>query len=201
MVQATISEARYTITVTGNWVSPFFTVPNNAHYTVFAGMVHNNNAFLWHEGRKASIGTETLAETGNTIPLLFEIDSMVAAKNAISLIAFIPPGITGQQSVNVYCNAIYSNISFLSMLGPTPDWFIGINSLPLFNNNSWVNDTTINLYAYDAGTEDGDVLGYNNPATSPQENIHLLLPSQATVLANGNPLLAPIARVRFERKY
>lgn len=193
------SETRYKITVTGKWSSPEFSVPANAHYTVFAGMVHNKSAFLWRPGYLASPGTESVAETGNTISLLAEIDSIVAAKNAIGLIAFIPPTITGQNSVNIYCNSNYSYISFLSMLGPTPDWFIGINSLNLYNNNKWISDTSINLYAYDAGTEDGDVFGYNNSATIPQQQVHLLEASQATVLYKGNPTLLPIAIVQFTR--
>jgi hypothetical protein len=194
------SEARYTITVTGKWASPAFTVPANVHYTYFVGMVHNSNAYLWKEGVKASPGTESVAETGNTIPILAEIDSMIAAKNAIGLIAFIPPSATGSQGVNIYCNSNYSFVSFESMLAPTPDWFVGVSGINLYNNKNWVADTIINLYARDAGTEDGDVFGYNNLATSPQQNVHLLLASQAMVLANGNPVLAPIATARFTRQ-
>jgi len=86
------------------------------------------------------------------------------------------------------------------MLGPTPDWFVGVSGINLYNNSKWVADTTINLYTYDAGTEDGDMFGYNNPATTPQQNIHILQASQARVLANGNPALAPIATARFVRQ-
>jgi Spondin_N len=194
------SEARYTIIVTGKWATPAFTTPGSAHYTSFVGMVHNSNAYLWKEGTKASPGTEAVAESGNTIPILAEIDSMVAAKNAIALFAFIPPAVTGSKSVNIYCNSNYPLISFESMLGPTPDWFVGISGLNLYNNNKWTADTTVNLYPYDAGTEDGDVLAYNNPASVPQQNVHLLLASQGTALANGNLVLAPIATARFIRQ-
>lgn len=83
------------------------------------------------------------------------------------------------------------------MLGPTPDWFVGVSGIRLYNNNKWVADTVINLYPYDAGTEDGDIFGYNNPATIPQQDIHLLQPFGAMVLANGNASLAPIATARF----
>jgi hypothetical protein len=200
VVTPSFSEARYTITVTGKWASPAFTVPTNVHYTSFVGMVHNSNAYLWKDGVKASSGTESVAETGNTISILAEIDSMMAAKNAIGLFAFIPPSATGSKGVNIYCNSNYSLVSFESMLAPTPDWFVGASSINLYNNNNWVTDTIINLYAWDAGTEDGDVFGYNNPATVPQQNIHLLLASQAMVLANGNPVLAPIATARFTRQ-
>ncbi len=194
------SEARYIITVTGKWASPAFTVPAGAHFTAFVGMVHNSQAFLWKEGVKASPGMEAVAESGNTTPILVEIDSMVAKKNAIALIAFIPAPVTTSKEVNIYCNSNFSLVSFASMLGPTPDWFIGVSGIDLYNKSKWIADTTINLYAYDAGTEEGDVFGYSNPSTVPQQNVHLLQSSQAMVLANGNPSLAPIATARFIRQ-
>jgi hypothetical protein len=55
------------------------------------------------------------------------------------------------------------------------------------------------LYVYDAGTEDGDVFGYNNPGTIPQQPINLLDAAKGTVLANGSNSLKPIATVRFTR--
>lgn len=197
MTADSFSEARYIVTITSKWESPEFTVPGGAHYTTFIGMIHNNNASLWKENEKASPGTEVLAETGGGGPLLAEIDSMVAAKTALSLILFVAPSATASANVNFNCNSNYARVSFASMLGPTPDWFVGVSGINLCNNNKWVADTVINLYPYDAGTEDGDIFGYNNPATIPQQNIHLLQPSGAMVLANGNTSLAPIATARF----
>jgi Spondin_N len=197
----TFSEARYTVTFTGKWNTPDFSVPAGAHFTTFVGMVHNSNAWLWKDGAKAGAGTELMAEIGHGTTMLTEIDSMIIAQNASSLILFTaPPTLTGSRMSSIYCNTNYSHISFIAMLGPTPDWFVGLSGVNLCNNNNWVADTTINLYTYDAGTEDGDMFGYNNPATTPQQNIHILQASQAMVLANGNPVLAPIATVRFVRQ-
>jgi Spondin_N len=91
------SEARYTITVTGKWASPDFTVPAGAHYTTFVGMVHNSNAYLWKDGTKAGAGMELLAEIGNGTTMLVEIDSMITARNASSLLLFVAPALTGNQ--------------------------------------------------------------------------------------------------------
>jgi Spondin_N len=199
VVASTFAEARYTVTITGQWKAPAFTVPGGAHYTTFIGMVHGSNASLWKDGTKASYGTEVLAETGGGAPILAEIDSMIRAKSALALLLFVAPSTIGSSTVNFYCNTNYSRVSFESMLGPTPDWFVGVSGIELYNNNRWIGDTTINLYAYDAGTEDGDVFGYNNPASVPLQNIHVLQASQATVLANGNAVLAPIATARFQK--
>ena len=144
---------------------------------------------------------ELLAEIGNGTTMLNEIDSMITARNASSLLLFVaPPTLIGTRMSSFYCNSNYPQVSFASMLGPTPDWFVGVSGINLYNKNNWVADTTVNLFAYDAGTEDGDIFGYNNPATIPQQNIHILQASQATVLANGNPVLVPIGRARFTKQ-
>lgn len=198
--QSAISEASYIITVTGKWAAPNFSVPGGAHFTTFVGMVHNQNSVLWKMDQKASPGTEAVAESGNAGPIIMEIDSIMGVKNAISLIAFTAPGITGVRQANVYCNSNYSFISLISMLGPTPDWFTGISGIDLYAGNKWASDTTINLYTFDAGSEDGDVFGYGNPPTMPQQNVRLLQASEATVLANGSATLAPIATIRFVKR-
>ena len=201
VIPSTFSESRYTITFTGKWKTPDFAIPTGAHFTTFVGMVHNSNAWLWKDAAKAGPGTELMAEIGNGTIMLAEIDSMIIARNASSLILFTAPAtLTGSRMSSIYCNTNYSQVSFISMLGPTPDWFVGLSGINLYKSNNWVADTTINLYTYDAGTEDGDMFGYNNPATTPQQNIHILLASEATVLANGNPVLSPIATARFVRQ-
>lgn len=57
----------------------------------------------------------------------------------------------------------------------------------------------VELLVYDAGTEDGDVFGYDSPASSPLQNVSLLKAINATVLANGNPVIGKIATLRFVR--
>lgn len=194
------SEAGYIITITGKWSTPEFSVPGGAHFTTFVGMIHNSNAYLWKQGVNASPGTELLAETGNGTMMLTEIDSMIAARNASSLMLFIALPLAGSQMTSIYCNTNYSYVSFASMLGPTPDWFTGITGFNLYQHSNWVTDTTVDLYVYDAGTEEGNIFGYNNPATIPQQNIQLLSASAGNVLANGNFTFAPIATVRFRRQ-
>jgi hypothetical protein len=198
-IPTTFSEARYTIEITGKWTAPDFTIPVGVHFTSVAGMVHNNSTYLWRIGTRASLGVENVAETGSTTNLRSEIDSIVGKGLAISLVVINAPSPNGKSKSAIYCNSNFSRISLQSMIAPSPDWFIGLDAFNLYPNNQWISDTTINLYVNDAGTEDGDVFGYSNPATIPQENIHLLSSEKATVLSNGNNPLKPIATVRFIR--
>ncbi len=85
------------------------------------------------------------------------------------------------------------------MVAPSPDWFMGISNVSLLQNNKWVDSLTLNIKVYDAGTEQGDVFGYNNPSTVPQQTVTILTPANASVLANGNTAIIPIATVRFTK--
>jgi hypothetical protein len=194
------SESTYRVELTGKWKSPEFGVPAGVHFTAFTGMVHNQNGNLWEEGELASVGVENIAEIGSAAQALIEIDSVISKQNASGVISIPAPPPTGTSARTFYCNSNYPMVSFVSMIAPSPDWFVGVNGLSLYSNKKWVADTLIQLYVYDAGTEDGDVFGLSNPVTMPQQSIKLLTPATGSVLANGNSTLQPIATVRFIRQ-
>lgn len=194
------SEANYVMTISGQWSTPAFTTPANGKFTSVIGMVHNQQGWLWRENQPADLATEAMAENGNIIPYLAVIDSIIAAGSASAQLFMLAPPNTGSGQRAIYCNTNFSQVSFMSMLGPTPDWFIGLNGFNLFSNDQWVSDTTINLYVYDGGTEDGTGLSYNNPPSIPQQNIHVLSVAEGAGLANGNPSLGVVATVRFVRQ-
>jgi Spondin_N len=198
--ESAFSDANYKIEITGQWKAPGFTVPPGAHFTYFTGMVHNSATHMWENGKLASKGVEYIAEQGYILEAIAEIDTNIANKKAIASFLIPPPDITAKITGNIYCNSNFSYISCQSMIAPSPDWFVGVDGFNLFQNKNWIADTTINLYVYDAGTEDGDVFGYANPETVPQQKISKLIPSNATVLANGNSSLGPIATIRFIRQ-
>ena len=193
------SQASYKMTVTLNWQSPGFAIPAGAHVTTLIGMIHSKDTSLWKPGRQASKGLEDVAEVGNTTNMNLELDSIIARNKAISKFRIAPPVVTGTVVMDFYFDTNYPCISFASMIAPSPDWFMGLHDVNLFQNNKWVDDITLNIMLYDAGTEDGDVFGYNNPATTPQQNISFLTPMNASVLANGNPEIYSIGTARFVR--
>lgn len=191
------SEASYKMTITMNWTSPQFTIPAGAHFTTILGMVHRKDTFLWKENALCTTGLEDVAEVGNTVKMNAEIDVMIAKYKAQSKFQLPPPLIAGTAEINLKFTTEFPLISFASMIAPSPDWFIGISNLSLLENNKWVKELTANIRVHDAGTEQGDVFGYNNPATIPQQPVLLLTPAIGSVLANGNSSMAPMATVRF----
>ena len=194
------SEATYKVTVSGKWKLPEFSIPTNVHFTSLVGMIHNNNSYLFRPGSNATLGVERQAEDGNGIPLLAEIDTLISQKKAAaSSIIFTLP-YNADVSTFIYANSSYSIYSCMSMIAPTPDWFIGLHDFNLLRNGQWISDTTVNMFVYDAGTEDGDVFNQSGASTTPQQPVTLLTAPKATVLANGNATLAPMATIRFTRQ-
>ncbi|MEO6453014.1 MAG: spondin domain-containing protein [Ginsengibacter sp.] len=196
-VIAPYSEASYKVIITMNWAATKFGVPAGAHFTALAGMVHSKDASLWMPGTLATPGLEDVAEIGNNTKIDAESDAVISKNKALSKFTIAPPSVTGSVETNLHFNTNHSYISFASMIAPSPDWFIGIHDFNLLNGTIWINDITVNLLGYDAGTEEGDVFNLNNPATVPQQNIALLTPANASVLANGNSSIAPIGTIRF----
>ena len=82
------------------------------------------------------------------------------------------------------------NVTLISMVAPSPDWFVGVSDVSLRNGALWVQALTVDLHPYDAGTEDGSGFSLSNPATNPQEPITLI---------NGSPFVGSplIGRLHF----
>ena len=90
----------------------------------------------------------------------------------------------------------HSMVSLLTMIAPSPDWFVGVNSLNLREDNQWLEQVTIQLNSYDAGTEEGSTFSLANPATDPQQTVMGLDAAEPT-----NPLfgIGSIASLTFTR--
>ena len=162
-------------------------------------MVHDTSSSMWSEGKYASPGLENLAEEGGFVKIGMEQDSIIHIKRALSKFIILPPVINGTTETYLSFNSHYPCFSFATMIAPSPDWFTGISGFSLYQNQHWVEDVSLDLYAWDAGTEEGDIFGYNNPPTVPQQFIKRLTSVNATVLANGNSQLAPIGTIHFKK--
>jgi Spondin_N len=191
------STASYKLIITGTWAAPQHTIPVTEHFTQFIGLIHGSECNVYKVGTLASKGVEDVAERGNIVVLKREMDSLIMLNKALSKFFLTIPGIVGKDYATINVNIKNANISFESMLAPTPDWFVGVDSYNLIQNGKWITDITIPVYGYDAGTEDGDVFGYANPATLPQQPISLMTPANASVIANGNAVIAPFASLRI----
>jgi|GEM_PF-1176936 len=165
--------ARYRWTFTSTWDAINFpdAFPNFAHFSQLVGVTHTSLTNFWTLGGFASPAFEALAEDGATAPLNQEIDSARTAGTAgpgFSAPLLVAPG-TIQREFDASLD--FPLLTFASMIGPSPDWFVGVSGIGLSQNGRWIDDVTIPVYAHDAGTETGDDFVMNNPAESPHRRI------------------------------
>ena len=65
------------------------------------------------------------------------------------------------------------------MVAPSPDWFIAVNNLNLRSgnnavNNGWKDTFTVDVFAYDSGTDSGTNYTSSNMSTNPRERITMI---------------------------
>ncbi|SEL36666.1 Por secretion system C-terminal sorting domain-containing protein [Aquimarina amphilecti] len=170
--------ATYDIVFTSNWEA-HGTLPGGAHFTELVGASHNNSVTFLEMGSLATSGIEQVAETGLFSIFNSEVTTAINANNADQFIIgpdlfFNGPGRT--ITINdLTISSEYPLISLASMLAPSPDWMIAVNSISLIDNSGqWIPEITMDLFTYDAGTEEGTGYSLNNAATSPHEPISLV---------------------------
>ncbi|KYK21357.1 hypothetical protein AYK21_04925 [Thermoplasmatales archaeon SG8-52-2] len=149
--------------------------PLNPHFSGLIGATHNENIYFWREGELASEGIKNMAETGSKTPLIKEIAFQILDQNAFRIISGsgINPS-PGSISLEFKICEKYPLVTVVTMIAPSPDWFVGVDSLNLFENGSFVDEKTVTLYAYDAGTDSGYSYESHDHPTVPQEPIFLI---------------------------
>ncbi len=170
--QTDSEEATYTVKFIGNWTTSSTTVavPGSAHFTTLIGAVHNSSVTFWTSGGTATAGVERVAELGSTGMFRTEI-SNAASGTVKSTVSQSGVGATGTRTFEVTFSRTHPLLTLLSMIGPSPDWFVGVSGLSMLDGSNWRSSRTVNLFAYDAGTEDGEDFSLSNPATNPQGTI------------------------------
>lgn len=192
--------AQYRLTFTAFWSEETHPVdfPSNPHFSGLIGMVHNEEASLFREGEFASEGIKEMAEKGKKEPLDQEIGNLVANNKALHLISgnFLSLS-PGEIKHEFEVSESHSLVSMVSMIAPSPDWFVAVTNVQLIENNEWVDKKTVDFSVYDAGTDSGISFTSENQATNPRERI-----SNITTPPLGNGGNVPLLGiVFFERIY
>ena len=158
---ASPSTAQYTITFTGSWTTTATPdgVPTGAHFSPLIGGVHNDAVSFLEAGGTASVGVESMAETGATATLKSEVDADANALSVLERSGNIDP--TATVTLDATLTTEYPRVTLLTMIAPSPDWFVGVSGLSLLDDAG----------AWDAGTEDGAEFSVTNPETSSQGTI------------------------------
>lgn len=179
--------AEYRVVFTSTWSSATHPIsyPPGAHYSPLIGTTHDGSVRLWQEGALATAGIERMAEGGMSSPFDAEVGAAVASGQAREFLS--APGLRspGTISMDFTIEANKPRVTLVAMIAPSPDWFIGVESLSLIENGEWVQGKEIVLYPWDAGTDSGTTYTSANQDTRPQQPIGRLVTGP---LGNGVPL-------------
>jgi hypothetical protein len=150
--------ATYQVVFNTTWNETNFPTnfPLDRHFSDLFGATHNGQVRFWEVGQFASVGIENMAELGSNSELLNEIQSAINEGKAEFTLSgdYIPPS-TDEVSLRFDISESYPLVTLVSMLAPSPDWFVGIHDLNLYEGGTWKEEVTVNLSVYDAGTDDG----------------------------------------------
>ena len=167
------SDATYRVTLVAQWSAASHpgAYPNGAHFSPLVAVTHNSDIDFWSTGSLATPAVESVAELGLTGQISGLIADQKSMGNALDSAIGVNLNSPGSASVVVSATDQHSLITLISMVAPSPDWFVGVNSFDLRNNGKWVPTQILDLFAYDAGTEEGMTFSLSNPDTVPQEPI------------------------------
>ncbi len=158
--------ARYQVVFSATWSQTTHPTnwPANAHWSGLVGGTHNDAVHFFRAGETASEGIRLMAERGQQATLLSEIAPAIA--NGTAQLQLAGGGIgTSPGSVSLtFPQAMrrdFPLVTLVSMIAPSPDWFVGVDSLNLIEDGRWVTNKVVALYGMDAGTDSG--VSYASP--------------------------------------
>src|SRR5438034_1455952 len=158
--------ARYQVVFSATWSQTTHPTnwPANAHWSGLVGGTHNDAVHFFRAGETASEGIRLMAERGQQATLLSEIAPAIT--NGTAQLQLAGGGIgTSPGSVSLtFPQAMrrdFPLVTLVSMIAPSPDWFVGVDSLNLIEDGRWVTNKVVALYGMDAGTDSG--VSYASP--------------------------------------
>jgi len=173
-------DAVYKIEFISNWSStthPTDYPTASAHWSPLIGTTHKDATPFLQLGMLATDGVEQVAETGGTSIITQEINTIITSGNAYKIIngSGLNTGLGTITVNNVEVDGNFPFITLLTMIAPSPDWIAQVNNIKLTDgSDNWQTSISVDVYATDAGTDDGTTYSSANADTNPAENIRSL---------------------------
>ncbi|XP_017761767.1 PREDICTED: spondin-1 isoform X2 [Eufriesea mexicana] len=167
-------EAKYEVTFEGLW-------SRNTHpkdfpskgwlirFSDVIGASHTVDYRFWRYNGMASSGLRQVAELGSTRKLESELkEQSEHIRTIIKARGISYPNVTGKTFAVFRVDRKHHLMSLVSMIDPSPDWIVGVSGLELCQSNcTWIEHKELNLYPYDAGTDNG--ITYLSPDSPAEE--------------------------------
>lgn len=162
--------ATYRVVYNASWAADTHpeTLPPGPHVSPIVVISHSGEDDLFASGSLATDGIEMMAETGATGVLQNEIGGQPSIlDSAIGTRIDVP----GSNSLEIKLDQDHSLLSAVSMLAPSPDWFVAVSNVELFQNGQWLEEVELTMGPYDAGTDSGATFTADDLDTNPAGTI------------------------------
>lgn len=166
--------ARYRVLFNATWSATTHPnqFPSAPHFSGLIGGTHNDQVNFWGPGQNATPGIKSMAETGAQSLLAGEVRDSIQAGTAGHVLRGGGIGRSpGLVSLEFEISRDYPLVTLVSMIAPSPDWFVGVRDLGLLESGDWVDERTLDLFPYDAGTDSGVTFNSPNAPTVPPRPI------------------------------
>jgi hypothetical protein len=192
--------ATYQVTFERTWSSASHPadVPLLALFSPVIGVTHGSGYELFAEGATPSPGIEKLCEDGKHQPLDSEIRNAVGSGTVGSMIATLEPirDVPGRAEMQFEIDATHPMVSIAAMIAPSPDWCAVAVNVNLLDDGKFVSEKTVDLIAWDAGTDSATRYRALDSDTQPRgKEMHS---SSPYFVRNDTPV--PVGRVTFVRR-
>uniref|UniRef100_A0A8B9Y1S3 Spondin domain-containing protein n=1 Tax=Bos mutus grunniens TaxID=30521 RepID=A0A8B9Y1S3_BOSMU len=114
-------------------------------FCLLLGAAHSSDYSLWRKDQYVSNGLREFAERGEAWALMREMEAAGERLQSVHGVFSAPavPSGTGQTSSELEAHSRHSLVSFVVRIVPSPDWFVGVDSLDLCDGGSWREQDTV----------------------------------------------------------
>jgi hypothetical protein len=153
----TTATATYRVTFVATWSSATHPsgFPAGGHFSPLVGATHDKSIRFWRNGGYANQGIESMAETGNPFPLIELVEERIAQGLADRYLLGAGIGSPGATSIEFTATRDFSRLTLVSMVAPSPDWFVGVSRFRLLRKGEWIDSDDVELRVWDAGSDSG----------------------------------------------
>ena len=171
------------------------------YFSDLVGATHNSDVVFWQPDGLSTPGIKQMAELGLTDRLRAEVEVAMEAGTAefhlpeeYHLLGTSMERSPGLLSLMFEITESHPLLTLVTMIAPSPDWFVGVSGANLFPEGTWLDTLAVDLYAYDAGTDSGVTFETEDVLTDPPQPIKRI---QSSLFPGGSP---PVGTLTFVRQ-
>lgn len=169
-------EIRYKLSFDAYWSEETHPLdyPANAAFSSVFALVHDDTTNLFVRGDLSSEALATFATEGNIGPIRELGINLIQQNRALDRMTAFGISSPGTTHAFIGVDEAHSRVTALAKLRPSPDWFVAVQAVELYENGAWVPTKTVEVLAYDAGVDGGNSFESESmPLSSPEPIVEI----------------------------